>query len=352
MPDRPLKVTLISLEPWDGVWRRNQHLAAQLVGQGLVERLTFVEPPLLRGPAVTRSPLPGIDVVTAPLPVPKRLGGYRLAGRVVRAAARDDDVVWVNDPAFGIHCIPRGVPAVYDVTDDWRTIDQPERIRRRLVRAEDALARRARTVVCSDVLRRRWEDRYGVDAALVHNGIDADAWADVEAQRLPGPRPHVGYVGTLHEDRLDVDLVARTAADPRVGTVHLVGPDALSETSRRHLLSAGVVLHGAVPAEDVPRWTRAMDVLVSPHRVSDFTLSLDAIKAREYRASGRPVVATPTSGFQHLSGEQFSLASREGFPDAVAEASTRPSFPPGPAPGDSWAERAREFHAILASAYP
>ena len=23
MPDRPLRVTLVSLEPWDGVWRRN-----------------------------------------------------------------------------------------------------------------------------------------------------------------------------------------------------------------------------------------------------------------------------------------------------------------------------------------
>ena len=42
------------------------------------------------------------------------------------------------------------------------------------------------------------------------------------------------------------------------------------------------------------------DVLVCPHRVDSFTLSLDAIKSFEYVASGRPVVATPTSGFQAL----------------------------------------------------
>lgn len=344
----PLKVTLISLEPWDGVWRRNQYFAAQLVDQGLVERLTFVEPPVLDAVAGTRCPRAGIEVVTPRLPVPKRMGGYRLAARTIRRRARGDDVVWVNDPAFGRYCIPRGVRAVYDVTDDWRMSKQPQRILRRLVRAENALARTARTVVCSQTLQERWRERYGVDAVLVHNGIDAAAWVDVVPQPLDGPGPHVGYIGTLHEDRLDVELVVRLARDPRIGSVHLVGPDVLSPASRDALDAAGVTRHGPVEASAVPAWTCAMDVLVSPHRISDFTLSLDAIKAREYRASGRPVVATATSGFQYLAGETVTVAEPAAFVDDVMRAAQQSACQTSSGVGDSWAERAGEFYRVLA----
>src|SRR4051812_30685158 len=58
----PPRVALLSLEPWDEVWRRNQHLASQLVAQDLASHLVFVEPPALR-PAPVRRPLPGITVV-------------------------------------------------------------------------------------------------------------------------------------------------------------------------------------------------------------------------------------------------------------------------------------------------
>lgn len=348
MPDQPLRITLVSLEPWDGVWRRNQHFAAQLVAQGLAEQVRFVEPAVLGATPKRRSPLAGIEVVTPSLPVPKRAGGYRLAGRAVRALAAGDHVVWVNDPAFGRHCVPRGVRAVYDVTDDWRSSDQPARILRRLVRAENVLARRARTVVCSDTLRQRWTERYGVDAVVINNGIDAAAWQHVQPHRLDGPGPHIGYIGTLHEDRLDVTLVVRLASEPRVGTVHLVGPDALTTESRAALDAVGVRRHGPVDAADVPAWTCAMDVLISPHRHSDFTLSLDAIKAREYRASGRPVVATATSGFQYLAGDQFAVTTADAFVAEVVRAAHRPSGPTGPAAGDSWAERTAEFYRVLA----
>ncbi len=69
MTDRaPLRrVALLSLEPWDDVWRRNQHLAWQLVHQGVVERLLLVEP-AGRSPGPPRLPLPCITVVT-----PRRL---------------------------------------------------------------------------------------------------------------------------------------------------------------------------------------------------------------------------------------------------------------------------------------
>ena len=295
-----MKVVLISLERWDDVWRRNQHLATELIRERLVEQVWFVEPMVRGRRGMSFRPVsPGIAAVSPSTPLPRSLGGLAAIGqRIRRHIAHDADLLWVNDPTLGVHCLRPDVPTVYDVTDDWRTAGFPKRIVRRITHAEDRLAEDARTIVCSQVLHDRWRERYRLDPAIVHNGIDADLWRRATPRQLPGAGPHVGYVGTLHEHRLDVDLVVELAECPEVGTLHLLGPNALDERQTTRLLHLPkVVAHGAVPARDVPSWMLAMDVLISPHLINDFTLSLDAIKAYEYAQSGKPVVATSASGF-------------------------------------------------------
>ncbi len=312
------RIALISLEPWDDVWRRNQHLVTELVRQGAVRHVDFIEPPRF-GRASSHSPLTGVQVLRPALQWPKRGGGLWLLGaRLRRGLLGAADVLWVNDPTLGVHCLSPNQPALYDVTDDWREFGFPPRIVRRIVRAEDRLAPRASTVVCSSVLAERWRSRYGVEAAVVTNGVDAAAWRDARPVQLPGAPPHVGYIGTLHDDRLDIDLLVELADALTPGTVHLVGPEALSaETRKRLAVKGNVRLHGPVAHHEVPGYTLALDVLVSPHRVTPFTLSLDAIKSREYLASGRPVVATPTSGFQSLQAAQLDVVDGRDFAEAV-----------------------------------
>ena len=344
-----LRVAVISLEPWDQVWRRNQHLATQLIKQGLVSELFFIEPPIWAMAPRHGRPMPGIRTIAPTLRLPKRLGGLAPLARQLRSLLRSVDVLWVNDPAFGVHCANWHDRIVYDVTDDWRTFDFPPRIMRRVMAAEDRLALEAATVVCSPVLQSRWRDRYGVDAHLVSNGVDLSVWERASPILLPGPAPHIGYLGTLHDQRLDVDLVLDLARDARIGTLHLVGPDALTAASRARLEGSGKVrLHGPVPAADVAGWGKAMDVLVCPHLVNDFTLSLDAIKAYEYLASGRPFVATPTSGFQHLD-DAVAVRSRDVFVDSVAKA-VDGSRISGDIP--TWEACARQFAQILLAKTP
>ena len=350
----PVHVALLSLEPWDEVWRRNQHLSAELVRAGAVSTLDFLEPPLLKARAeAAHEPMRGVRAVPLALHLPKRLGGLPELGlRLRRGILRKADVLWVNDPAVGVHCLRRGLPVLYDVTDDWRCYDFPPRIRRRIVRAENVLARRARTVVCSVELQDRWRTRYGVEAAVVHNGVDAVLWRQPESRRYEGEGPHFGYVGTLQPERLDVELVLRVASHHRVGTMHLIGPDALDDTSRTKLqIHPKVRLHPPVASDDVPSWTVGLDVLLSPHVVTPFTLSLDAIKSYEYLASGRPIIATPTSGFQHLTGRPgVHVVQASEFGDAIPRALS------GGGPGRlleqlSWETRAKQFaeNLLLAS---
>jgi glycosyltransferase involved in cell wall biosynthesis len=260
---------------------------------------------------------------------------------------RQADVLWVNDPTLGVHCLRSGQPVVYDVTDDWRAYDFPSRIVRRIVQAEDILARRARTVVCSAELRDRWRERYGVEAVIVHNGVNSDAWHTATPRVFEGRPPHVGYVGTLQPQRLDIDLMLRIADHEQVGTLHLIGPDALDENSRGRLSGHSKVnLHRPIPADEVPAWTKGLDLLVCPHRITPFTLSLDAIKSYEYLASGRPVLATPTSGFQLMVGHPgVHVVPAHNFTEAIAEALSGPS--PAPRIDLDWSARAQEFAGVL-----
>lgn len=317
------RVALLSLEPWDDVWRRNQHLATRLVRDGVIGDLIFVEPPRrgLALRAARRPALPGITVVTPPLVVPRRCGGHAVLALWLRRLLRDVDLLWVNDPVAGVGALTEGVRAVYDVTDDWRSMPQAPRDRARLVAAEDVLARRATTVVCSTMLADRWGERYGIHPTVVRNGVDTEAIRAAVPVPLDRAAPHAVYVGTLHANRIDVGLV-EDLARTWPGTVHLVGPDALDPEARRQLEAAGVNLPGPVTSSGVASWLVSADVLICPHVVDDFTLSLDAIKSHEYLATDRPVVATASSGFQSIAAPGLAVVGRSSFVDAVVAATS------------------------------
>lgn len=353
MPSPLGTIGLISAEPWDDVWRRNQHLASQIIRLGFAERLIFVGPALKLRHRAPFEPEPGIRVLTPHLVLPRHSGGIGLLVRELRGLLRGAGVLWINDALVGVRCLDRGVPAMYDVTDDWRAAPMTANDRARLVSAEDELARSVRTTVCSEVLRDRWFARYAVVPEVVHNGVDVDAHAAAEPAELDGPKPHVVYVGTLHQERLDLDLLIETVRSGAAGTVHLVGPDHLSDQARRRLMDTrGIAFHGAVLHTDVPQWMAAADVLVCPHRVDEFTLSLDAIKSFEYIASGRPVVATPTSGFQSFARyEGVHVIEPTRYIDALY-ALGRQRLPTIARRGceHDWSIRAREFATQLSLA--
>jgi hypothetical protein len=170
-----MKAVVISLEPWADAWGRNQHLSVELLRQGFVSRLWFVEPPSGRGQSIRmRAVRPGVVAVTPSSPLPKTLGGLRhIGGRLRRNLIQDADLLWVNDPILGAHCLSAETPTIYDVTDDWRAADPGGRI----TRAEDRLAHEAQTVVGSPALRQLWQERYGLHPPVVQTSPPPVSWA-------------------------------------------------------------------------------------------------------------------------------------------------------------------------------
>jgi glycosyltransferase involved in cell wall biosynthesis len=340
-------VIFISLENWDGVWRRNQFLCAEWLRRYPGMRLLFVGRSRdfshavrtwrwdgLRQTAVRTLPdFPGLTLFNPLKLFPNSISACRSFNAnhlefQLRSAARlaglRSPLLWINDH----HAAPlagrlneRAV--VYDITDDWTlmpAIGAAERSR--ICTADGTLCARADlVVVCSSALEksRRTQCR---SIVRVPNGVDAAHYASCRsARRPPGDSPVFGYVGSLHGDRLDLDLIEALATGWRNGRIVLCGPNflTLSERDRLHGLP-NVEVCPPVDYQEVPSVMAGFDVCILPHRCSPFTESLNPIKLWEYLASGKPVAATPVAGFREFGHLCHLGAGSSGFLAAVAAA--------------------------------
>lgn len=374
-PDRLPEDHLVvfSLEPWDDVWRRNQFLVRELTGLRPERRVLWVEPPLdvlhdirrlrrlpARRPARV-NPVPGLPGVATYRPrkvLPRAVWPFvdanlrRQVTRVLRDEGFDGATLWVNDNAYADLVTGRQNRVVYDITDDWLDASGTDRelVRRR--RAEHAMLDIADAVlVCSPELAHRRSAIRPV--TLVPNAVDGEFF------RTPQPRPGdlprgtcVVYVGTLHADRVDVELVAECARTLPAVEFVFVGPQLLDHPSAARLRTfANVHLLGARPYASVPGYLQHADVVIVPHVVSDFTRSLDPIKAYECLAVGRPTLATPLPGFEGMPAPLYTSPTAD-FPDRLAQLVKDPPATSPDRSVPSWRDRAHDFEAALSGAAP
>lgn len=366
-------LVVLSLEPWDDVWRRNQYLIDGLLRRDTDLQVLFVEPAndLLHSLTTGRGIRRGrglrvadgyegrLSLYQPDKVLPRALGAA--ADMLLRSAVRralkergmQRGILWVNDPSWaGLVARTTDWPALYDITDDWLQADRPRRELRRIAANEQVLMQHcAQVVVCSSDLAQSRRRTRPVD--LVPNAVDVGRYRD------PHPRPDdlptgatAVYVGTLHEDRLDVDLVLRTgeAIHAEGGTVVMVGPDALSEANSQRLRShPGVRLLGARRWTEVPAYLQHATALIVPHVVSPFTESLDPIKLYEYRAAGRPVVSTRVAGFRSSDDPALVAVDGEAFPRVVVDVlrENPPTLHADDVP--DWADRVAQFADVISS---
>lgn len=346
-------LVVASLERWDAVWRRNQHLLDGLLRADPDLRVLFVEPAAdpLHDLSVRRRPQLGTVArptggsgrLWALRPIkllPRRVDARadrRIADGIVAAARRlgfTDPVLWINDPALAGLVDVTGWPAMYDITDDWLAADRASAELARLSQNERLLLERAsEVVVCSPELMRRKAPLRPVERhpiVLIPNAVDVASYRRPRSRPddLPAGRTAV-YAGTVHADRFDVALTVETAhllgAD---ATIVLVGPNLLEEHAVKSLIGAGVMVLGPRSPEDLVAYLQHADALIVPHVVDAFTDSLDPIKLYEYQAVGRPVVSTPVAGFRDADDDRIVIADAASFGQAVRHAvATSDPFP-------------------------
>jgi glycosyltransferase involved in cell wall biosynthesis len=365
----PAATSLIvcSLEEWGTVRRRMRIMVDELVEADPGLQVLYVGPAVDVPHAVvhggrsdvwghrTEQVHPRIRVLRPYKWLPRVIGPFadRSLGRQVQAASDRiglvDPLLWINDASYAQFAVASGRPVLYDVTDDWLLAPLAPRQRRRL-EEDDALlvARSDAVVVCSPDLARTRGKHRSVD--LIPNGVDVDLFRTPQARPADlHPGPVAVYVGTLHEERIDVPLILELAASRPDLRIVLIGPSSLSTEHEAALRSVGQIqLMGPRPYHLVPAYLQHADVVIVPHVVSPFTESLDPIKAYECAAAGRPTVATPVAGFREL-GPPIVVADAASFSGAVsALLAAEPNEPAAPgAHVASWHDRAQAMSDVM-----
>ncbi|TAL21757.1 MAG: glycosyltransferase [Frankiales bacterium] len=273
-----------------------------------VERLDVVDFPRFRvGPAravSSRSWLPGAQVVSADVPGHRTVTGAwdRLGWRACARAlerelgGRPDRVVIAATPLWAplLPHLPAG-RRCFDAVDDWRGLASVRHLRRRVDAGYRAAAGADACTSVTAVLADRLGRDFGVRAQVVPNGVDLQAFSDGAAAPaglpagLPAGRFAV-YVGSVQE-RVDVGLIAAVAGEL---PVVVAGPADAGAAAA--LTASGATWLGPVDVALVPGLLLRASVGLLPHRVDDFTASMDPMKLLEYLAAGLPVVATPLPG--------------------------------------------------------
>lgn len=349
------------MENWDEVWRRNQPVAAgfarcaprgKLLFVGLtidvshlVRKLRFIRLfKQLLGAGKTSSPK-GYDNIFLLNPLKLlpntltlgRLFNQWMERRQIRKACKrlgiEKPILWMN-PYYALHLVGRmnEVASIYDVGDDWTSLSMKAWERRHVIAEDNALTFRADAVIV--VSERLFAMKHGMNKRLHHipNGVYAERYQGVAEHALPRhpitegwPSPVLAYTGTVHKDRVNIDLVIAVARHFKDGTVALVGPIQVDEPTRKRLAGEpNIKMPGCVEFAEMPRVMSAFDACIVPHVVSPFTESLSPLKLYEYLASGLPTISTPVSGFRDFPNEVYLANSERAFIEAIEKGLAEP----------------------------
>ncbi len=180
----------------------------------------------------------------------------------------------------------------------------------RIIRQE--IGKADHVIAVTPYLRDLCRDRYGRDATVVPNGFhppEALAGNAEEASALRlrlGLRagPVIGYLGSL-DGWVDIDFAVRvfqqlSARNANVQCVIVGGGERLAELRRRYSNVASLIFTGWVPREQVGAYFRVIDLGLIPFEENALTHAAMPIKALEYGAYGKPVIASRLRGLQEL----------------------------------------------------
>jgi glycosyltransferase involved in cell wall biosynthesis len=188
----------------------------------------------------------------------------------------------------------------------------------------------------------------GCRTAVIPPGVDLEAFApDGERARLDLPRPIVGVFGALIPCKR-VELAVAAVKRMREGSLLIVG----SGPAKARILAAGeglgprLRLVEAVPAAQVPRLMRAIDVLCFPANEEE-TFGMVVVEAM---AAGKPVVAADDEvrrGMIGDAGELCDATDAETLARTLERAAATKYPGPERARVFSWEAAARRLDEVL-----
>lgn len=186
-------------------------------------------------------------------------------------------------------------------------------------------------VVCLTSPMKKELVEMGVSAEKVMvepDAVDFEKFASVQPMPIDLPKPLIGYAGQLESMGLSKGIPELIGAAELLqrngfaGRCVIAGPRSANETIVRTLRSPAVAYQGYLPADEVPRFLVACDVLVYPAPKSDhpfYNRDTSPLKIFEYMASGKPIVTADLPPIRDVLDEDSAFFCPPGDPQALAE---------------------------------
>jgi len=131
---------------------------------------------------------------------------------------------------------------------------------------------------------------HGVDLELFTCSVEHPDLAEI-------PHPRIGFVGTLRQGVVDLELLERVAREIPEASLVLVGN---ADTCPSSLLELDNVFSlGSRPHSEVPALASGLDAALMPWVQNDWIRNCNPIKLKEYLALGLSVVSMPFAELEH-----------------------------------------------------
>lgn len=158
---------------------------------------------------------------------------------------------------------------------------------------------------------------YNLNSYFVGQGCDLDLFNTYVTTKPTGfaalEGPIIGYVGALHELRLDIQVLQHIAMTKPEWNLVLVGPESDAfKASQLHNMP-NVVFVGKRNPEELASFIQMFDVCINPQVVNAVTIGNYPRKIDEYLAMGKPVVATHTRAMEFFGDYVYLCTSKEAY---------------------------------------
>ena len=353
---------------WHFRFQRPQHLAKQLAQRG--HRVFYLSTTFAAAAApgfqVLESPAPNVFLVQLCIPgkqpvIYQDLLSDSVRAQMVAAVAQltaagglGNLLALVNLPFWRplAEALP-GALVVYDCMDHHAGFSSNTPA---MLQEEERLLKSADLVITTSA---RLAEIVGQAAAnlLIRNAAEVEHFEKVpERLAYPAERPVAGYLGAI-ADWFDMELVIAAAERFPGWDFVLVGDTTFCDLSKAKRV-ANIKLVGEVPYSEAAGWVHSFDIALIPFKLTELTLCTSPVKAYEYLAAGKPVVATALPELQLMEGWVQVAETAEQFMQLLGSAMAERGDRQKSAQRTEWARqhdwqaRVDQLEKAIAAAFP
>lgn len=147
------------------------------------------------------------------------------------------------------------------------------------------------------------------------NGVDSDRFK-VGFAKEKREFPTFGYIGKIQE-RLDFELIEKALKKYKNHKFIIIGPiyAQYKVIEQLKLQYENIEFVGDINYADLPESMQSFDIAILPHKVNQFTNSMNPIKVYEYLSAGKQVVSTSVAGIKGVSDYIYVSANHQEFLD-------------------------------------